>query len=214
MPGVAIQIQTLRDEARPALMRLERGLQRERLFPVIGQSASNTVINHLRGLNAIRPNALGGPRTNFYAGAAGGTHFNIVGDDVIVSINHVGIAQRYFGGTIRPKTAKYLTIPVHPKAYGKKAREMDLELVFGRNGEPIALATKAHLVTIIRQRVKGGITRKLGGRRGEIMFRLVKKVVQQPDPTVLPHEGFIESRAKRDVTEYINRLIERQKDRK
>lgn len=210
MPGLAIQITTLRDEVTPALMRLDGGLQRDRLFPIIGRSATNTIREHLFGLNASRPNTLGGPRTNFYAGAARSTQFQIVGDDVIVSINHVGIAQRYFGGTIRPKVAKYLTIPVHPKAYGHRAREFDLELVFGRNGEPIALATKANLITIVRQKRNGEVTRTLGGRRGEIMFRLVKQVTQQPDPTVLPYTELIESRAQRDVTSYINRLVERQ----
>lgn len=210
MPGVAIQVVTIRDEARPALARLRHGIQPERLFPIIGRSATNTVREHLFGLNATRPNQLGGARTNFYAGAARSTQFQIVGDAVIVSINHVGIAQRYFGGTIRPKVAKFLTIPVHPRAYGKRAREFDLELVFGRKGEPIALATKASLVTIIRQRGKGEATRKLGGRRGEIMFRLVKQVTQQADPTVLPHDGLLETRIQRDVESYINRLIERQ----
>ncbi len=210
MPGVGIQIVTIRDEARPALARLRRGIQHERLFPIIGRSATNTIREHLFGLNATRPNWLGGTRTNFYAGAARSTQFQIVGDAVVVSINHVGIAQRYFGGTIRPKVAKFLTIPVHPRAYGKRAREFDLELVFGRDGIPYALATKANLVTIIRQTKKGTVTRKLGGRRGEIMYRLVKQVTQKPDPTVLPHTELIETRVQRDIESYINRLIERQ----
>lgn len=210
MPGVAIQIVTLRDEANPALARLRHGIRPQALFPIIGRSATNTIREHLFGLNATRPNALGGARTNFYAGAARSTQFQIVGDAVVVSINHVGIAQRYFGGTIRPKVAKFLTIPVHPRAYGKRAREFDLELVFGRGGVPIALATKASLVTIIRQTRTGTVTRKLGGRRGEIMYRLVKQVTQAADPSVLPHEGLIETRVQRDIESYINRLVERQ----
>lgn len=138
--------------------------------PVAGRAAVNLIRRHLFTLNGERANSLGGRRTSFYAGAGRATSFAVRGDTVVVSINQRGIAQRYFGGTIRPKTKKFLTIPAHPDAHGKRAGEFGaLELVFGAQGQAIGLAR-----------------REPGRAFGEILFRLVRSVTQRPDPTVLP----------------------------
>ena len=110
-----------RDEIGPAARRLQIGLQPDRLFPIVGRSGVNTIREHLFGLNQTRPNAMGGARTNFYASAARGTHFDAVADGVKISINQVGMAQRYFGGVITAKKVKLLTIPACPEAYGHRA---------------------------------------------------------------------------------------------
>lgn len=210
MPGLGIEISVLRDSASPSLRRLAAGLQSDALNGIAGRSATNVIRAHLFGLNQTRPNQLGGTRTNFYASAARGTQFRIVGDHAVVSINQVGIAQRVYGGTIRPKTAKFLTIPVNPKAYGHRAAEFDLELVFGPGGQPFALALKGNRTTSITRTKTGKVQVKpLGHRAGEIMFRLVKEVVQQPDPTVLPYDEQIDSSIKRDVDSYVGRLVDR-----
>lgn len=208
--SLALEITVVSDTATPALRRLVAGLAPARINPVVGRSARNLIRSHLFGLNASRPNWLGGPRTNFFTKAGRATQFQIVGDSVIVSINQVGMQHQYYGGTIRPKVAKFLTIPVHPRAHGKRAREFDLELVYGLGGEPYALATKSTLVSVIRQTRGGRITRTLGGRRGEIMFRLVKKVTKQPDPTVLPPTPMFVEHIKLDLEAYFHRLIGRQ----
>lgn len=187
----------VRDRATPVVKAVDRALRPALVNPIIGRSATNTIREHLFGLNSTRPNQLGGRRTQFYAQAARSTQFQVEGDFVIVSINQVGIAQRFFGGIIRPKNSKYLAIPVHPSAHGKRPREFDLELVFGKGGKPIALATK------------GRASKRGSTRLGEIMFRLVKSVRQQPDPTVLPYSEQIGLRIERDVDSYVDRAIER-----
>lgn len=208
---LGIEIRIPRDDATPALARVRAGLQPEALRAIVGRSAVNTVRAHLFGVNQSRPNRLGGPRTNFYTQAARATSFRIVGDAVVVSIASVGIAQRYFGGTIRPVTKKFLTIPARAEAYGKRAGEFqDLEVLVGRNG-PYALARRsASLISIGRRGADG---RRAIGRRGsqggEILFWLVKEVTQKPDPTVLPYNEQIEAAAQRDLTAYVNRLAER-----
>ena len=152
--------------------RLLGALAPGRINPVIGRAATNATVAHLRAKNASSPNALGGRRTNYYAGAARATSFAVVSDtEVVIGVAQIGIRQRFFGGTIRPRTAKFLTIPVAPEAHGKRAREFgDLEVIFGRGGRPIGLARKAQ-----------------GTRRfGVMLYRLARSVTQRADPSVLP----------------------------
>jgi len=167
--------------------RVISAMQPARTGPVMGRAVVNLERAHLFEANRTRPNALGGRRTNFYAQAARATSFALDGDDaVIVSISQIGIRQRYYGGTIRAKKSKFLTIPVAPEAYGKRAREFqNLELVFGPNGVPWALATKGDRRVQITQNAKGKTVKKMIGRRGVILFRLVKSVTQAADPSVL-----------------------------
>ncbi|HSI08832.1 MAG TPA: hypothetical protein VK985_09575 [Rariglobus sp.] len=171
-----------------APQRLKSALQPQRLSPVVGRAGVNVTRAHLFEKNRTAPNALGGRRTNYYAAAGRSTSFAFAGDDaVVVSISQIGISLRYYGGTVKPKKAKFLTIPVAPEAHGKRAREFgNLELVFGPNGQPWALATKGDRRVQITTNAKGKIVKKLVGRRGVILFRLVKSVTQAADPSVLP----------------------------
>lgn len=167
---ISIHISTS-DLAAPALRRLQQGLQPARLAHAVGETGRNAVREHLFARDAT-PNRLGSThRTHYYGRAGRSTAFTVEGGTVTISVTQIGIRQRFYGGTIKPKTAKYLTIPVNPAAHGKTAREFgDLELVFGAGGRPIALARKAR-----------------GKRRfGEIMYLLLKSVTQQPDPSTLP----------------------------
>lgn len=167
--GLGVRFTVEGDPAAPA--RVAAAIAPERIRPVIGRAASNVFVAHYRMLNRTRPNKLGGKRTNYFLGAARGTSYEVVPDGVLISTNQIGIRQRYYGGTIRPKKAKYLTIPVHPMAHGKRAGEFGkLDLIRGRGGKPIALALPAQ------------------GKRGfgTILYRLVQQVNQKPDPSILP----------------------------
>lgn len=195
--SIAISIQAS-DGISPVTRRVLRAIEPARLNPVIGRSANNTIREHLFGLNQTRPNQLGGRRTNFYTGAARATQFKVVSDsEIVVSINQVGIAQRYYGGTIKPKSAKYLTIPARAEAHGKRAREFpDLEVLRRGDGkgEPFALARKVN--------GKGGAK---GG--GEILFWLKKSITQRADPTVLPSNAVLGAAVQADVTAVVYRAI-------
>ena len=200
----------VQDYASPVVRAVVGGMAPDRINPVVGRSAVNTIRAHLFRANRTRPNVLGGTRTNFYASAARGTSFQSVGDGAVVSIAQIGIRQRVLGGTIKPKTAKFLTIPVAPEAYGKRAREFgDLEVIFGAGGQPVALATKGTRSLSITQNAHGKTVQRLTGRRGVILFRLVRSVTQRPDPTVLPDEATLGDNIGRDVSAYLNRLVDR-----
>lgn len=203
---------SLTDQVSPTGRALAGALVPAQLFPVIGRSAVGTFRKHLFEVNRTRPNALGGTRTGFYASAARGTSFETTGDGVTLTVASVGIRQRVLGGTIRPKTAKFLTIPVAPEAHGKRAREFgNLVVVFGPGGRPIALATPA--VNIIQYRKKRKsqerIGKSLGRRAGTILFRLVKSVTQRPDPTVIPSQAAVQAGVTKDAGAYLDRLIAR-----
>jgi hypothetical protein len=204
---------SINDTATPAFERLQKGLTVARVGPIIGRSARNTVRSHLLGLDATRPNGLGGSRTHYFGAAARATSFAIVGEKVVVSIAQVGMALHYFGGTVKPKTAKYLTIPVAPEAHGKRAREFDLELVFGAGGQPIALATKSTRSVQFTQNSKGKTVKKSIGRTGVIMFRLVRQANIGADETVIPHLELINEQARKEVNAYVGRLWQRQEER-
>lgn len=191
MFGIRLQITS--DTATPALAATVRGLAPASLGAVVGRAGRNAVREHLFARDG-QGNTLGGRRTHFFGQAARATNCTMQGDTVVVSIDHVGIAQRYFGGTIRPKSAKFLTIPVHPAAYGKRAREFsDLEVIFGAGGQPVALARKAR------------------GRHafGEIYYRLVRSVTQAPDPSVLPSDAQLDTAIQAEVEPYVQRLVDR-----
>jgi len=195
-----------------ALRIVEVGLQARELGPVIGASAVKITRRHLLDRN-LEPNQFGAAKTNFYQKAANAVQWQLVGDTVVISINSVGIAQRYFGGTIRPVAAKFLTIPARAEAHGKRASEFspgELTLVFGRNG-PIALARRASTALGFRKDRKTGLRRAYskGEQGGDILFWLKREVTQQPDPTVLPEHGAIETAVRGDVDAYVNRLFAR-----
>jgi hypothetical protein len=207
---MSIAIEITKDEVRPVLRALSRGLQPDRLFPIIGRSGEGTIREHLFGLNQSRPNAMGGQRTNFYASAARGTHFTIMDGGVRISINQVGMAQRYFGGTITQKD-KMLTIPACPEAYGHRAREFSgLSYVVLKGGPALV----RYAQTILGWRTRDGQQRAYAKRRVDfqVMFWLRHSITQEGDETVLPYNELIATRIERDADAYVQRIYERAAD--
>lgn len=197
-----------KDTATPALNAARNFMQPARLNPIVGGAAIEVYKTHLFGVNASRPNKLGGSRTNYFGMAAKLTNFREVEGGVLISIPQIGIRQRFYGGVIKPKTAKFLTIPVNAAAYGHRASEFDLEIVFGQGGQPIALATISTRATQITQKGQWTRTKQIG-RHGVIMFRLVRSVTQKPDPTILPYDEQVLKRVDKEVGSAFKRDIAR-----
>jgi hypothetical protein len=203
---------SINDRATPHIARLEDELNREPVRHAAGSSVMRLILDHLAALNAERPNALGGRRTNFYAKAAKSTSYAVTSDGATVSISKTGFAQRLFGGTILPgPDKKYLTIPARAEAHGRRAGEFNnLEILFGKNG-PYALAERESTELRWRQKTK----RKKGvksvyrytaagaDRGGGIFYWLVKSVTQEPDPTVLPATDHILATARNAISAHL-----------
>lgn len=156
--------------------RLERpvGLAR-----VLGREGRNRLVAHFRRKDREEPNRLGGERQHFWLQVARATQSPVEAADgslVTITVNHPAIAQKIFGGTIRAKRTRFLTIPVSPEAYGRTAstfeRETGLKLFLlkvGPSKSPVLAAARG-----------GGI---------QVEYLLRRSVKQSPDPTALPDEG-------------------------
>jgi hypothetical protein len=180
----------------PPLLRLTRGVTEPSVKLVMGRAIATLIRRHLRRLDAERANKLGGQRTHFYAQAAASVQNPRPrgSTGVSVAINHIGIAQRFFGGEIVPKLAHWLSIPARSEAYGTRARE-HANLAF----------------VLIRGRTSdfGGPLAMLQEPEGGVFFWLVKRVVQQADPTVLPTNDKLMAAALDAGEEYVGLLLER-----
>jgi len=205
MIGITVNVN---DGASDAIAEFAAGLQPEALNGVVGETGVRVYQDHLRTLERDRPNALGGSRTHFYANAARATNWRPVEGGVMISINHLGMAQRYYGGVIKPVRKKYLTEPAIAEAHGKTAAEFpDLVLVFGRGGEPYALARRDNRA--LDRGAASGNGGAIGQRKPEIVFWLKKSVSQKPDPSVLPAEETVQDEIGRRVLSYATRLWQR-----
>lgn len=110
-----------------------------------------------------------------------------------MSVNKIGVRQRYQGGHIAPVHAKALTIPVAEEAYGKTAADfagqLQLVVIKGK-GAWLALKSfeqrdrdkqrgrhQAHgpALSVLRERLK-------------FLFRLCAGVDQEANPNVLPSD--------------------------
>ena len=131
---------SVHDRATPVVLTISAHANPAALKRIVGESAVRIFVRHLRAVDRAKPNAIGGKRTHFYADAARQTSYAEISDGVVVSINKLGLRQRVVGGTIRKKS-KWLTIPAHPDAHGKRASQFGkLEVIFNHEGRPVALA--------------------------------------------------------------------------
>lgn len=194
----------IRDTAGSALRRLSLSVAPGAINPVAGRAGVNKVKEHYWKLEQERPNALGGKRTNFWAQCARSTHFTLLPDGVTVHVSQVGAAQRYYGGTIRPKGGKkYLTIPARAEAHGMRAREFtNLHFAITEAG-PALVAGYASQI----RRTKKGQTKLISETDPGVMFWLRREVDQAADPSTLPTSEDLSAAVLAEVNDYVDRQL-------
>lgn len=150
---------------------LDRALKALGNLGELGKEASAIGLNqlfrdHFAALQNQRGRSGG---TGFYAKASDSVFHRITPEGIWVGSRQIGLRQRLHGGTIRPKRAKYLTIPIHPDAYGKRAGDSSMDLSFIRTGSGVALLAAT-------------------GENGYFVpyYLLLKSVTQKADPGVIP----------------------------
>lgn len=166
------------------------------LSKVVGRLGVNLLKDHFRSRNAT-PNKLGGRRTNYWQRVADSVQDPRVGNgEVRISINEPTFAQKVFGGTITPKAAKALTIPVNPAAHGVTAAVLESEI-----------GTKLFLVKKNGGSALGVLAARLGeSKELTVFYVLVASVDQAPDPDALPpFESFASALVKK-AEEYVARV--------
>lgn len=177
---------------------LTGALQPKSIAMVAGRSGRNTVRDHLFAINGGRANKLGGRRTNFYTRAARSTRFTHDESGAVIAIKHTGVRLQYHGGTITAgqngSGKKFLTIPVSPKAHGKRASEFDgLKLI------PLKPANKALLVLPPPKHAKNKSI-------GEVLYVLKRSVTIPADRGILPSDERILNNAASDLQAHVKAL--------
>ncbi len=166
----------IRDTAAARLKGMSEAYAKGRHRKIMAASGAKVVKAHFTKLDQQRHRQTTG--FHFYARAAKATSHEVRGSKAVVRIDHEGIALRRFGGTIRPRVAKYLTIPVAPIAHGRRVREF---------GDAVTWI-------INRRTGKGVVT--LGGR---VIFALTKESKHKADKSVLPTDREISKQVTDDL---------------
>ncbi|MDH3982357.1 MAG: hypothetical protein OES84_05580 [Kiritimatiellaceae bacterium] len=173
-------------DALPWAMRMQAAMDSPRLLKAMASEGAKTVRGNFRDLARMRHG--GGPH-NYYAAAARATSWVVRGNrDAFIIVDHVGINQRFHGGTIRARRGA-LTIPVKGSAAeGKRASEFDDIFSVNRDTEN-----------------KGFLARLDAAGELEPLFWLRKSVYQYPDPSVLPSD--------QELMDSMGKALEREIDR-
>jgi hypothetical protein len=174
------------------------------LLAVLGRDLRNQLVTHFRARQQSNPNKLGGKRTNFWLQIARSVQSPAVeGDHVRVSINDPRIAQKVYGGTIRAKRAKSLTIPVAPEAYGRTAATLEHELGIKLFVMPSDFGQGLLAATISKGKGKNA------KNTIKVFYVLRGSVHQDPDPEALPDRGKILVKLADRAEGYLQRILSR-----
>lgn len=194
---------TVVDTGTETLERLSRALKNtEALNKVIAQENATLFEDHFRAIGAKEKNKFGRPST-FWSRMIGETKPIFSKSLCAIQMNRA-IAQRYFGGPIRPTGGrKFLTIPVSKEAYGKSARSFHGLFVFrygdvGKNGS--AFLAKSNRKVVLS--TNSGPQKK---ERITLLYQLLARVIQKKNPSILPTDSEIAVASNFAVTEYLKR---------
>jgi hypothetical protein len=209
MPTISINT----SEVQAMQLRARQGNLAQDAAMVGSRAIGDLTRQHLFDLDSSRPNALGGPRTHFFSNAARSVQNPVDGNgQVSMSINALGLAQRWLGGDISAgvgtssatgRLTKYLAIPARTEAYGlSPSKFQDLHFVPRRNGEAMLVQAFQTLLTHAKKGLKAA-----GEVGGLVMFWLVKRVHQDPDPSVLPTEQEMADSAQSAIQNYLSRRL-------
>ncbi len=189
-----------------AWLRGVAGISAIELYKVAGNAVSVWLRDWFFGLDRTKPNQMGGKRTHFYADIARAVQRpQVNAEGVTIPINHVGLAQRWLGGTIKAgvgtSTAtggptRWLAIPARSESYGRTPAE------FSQAGQPLRFVkTRSGGAMLIAE--AGGAEGRLRSEQGLAMFWLVKEVNQKPDPSVMPAEEEIAKVVGLSIEDYL-----------
>lgn len=198
MPTYGISI---KDSATPFVSSVMADINRGRPAKAMGQAASTMLMTHFaneNNSNAARHKTathLGAMPTQLFAKFARATHWDVSGNQIIISVSHPAAGQRYRGGRIKPsKNGGFLAIPINAASYGKMAREFGRVFAIERLEEDVAPDGRAGRYLVLKTDITKpvGRARKDGTRRlktinpSGVYYRLIRFARQDPDPSVLP----------------------------
>lgn len=193
---------TFKGDAAAMLQRLGDGLgDRETLHTTMAFGVEALWRDHLDSEGyTTRQNKLGGKSTGFWKGASQSIASEASADGATVSMSQRGVALQYFGGIVKPVTAKALSVPVHPSAHGVYARQYPETLAFipagrafgpvrrgGTRGDFVGFLVRGETYTITRGKNKGR-QGKRPTEGGDTIYILMTQTKHEPDPNIVPTE--------------------------
>jgi hypothetical protein len=167
------------------------------------------VKTHLAKLDSERANVMGGRRTHFYDDAARSVDYVLNDNELRIQIPHLGLAQRFFGGVIKPVNAQWITIPARSESYGKRAREFnDLRFVLFSDDTAALVKTSVQVDGDEAVDDAGNVTTRKRTKRsrdeGIVFYWLKKSVTQSADPSVLPSPERLGTVALNSARDYLD----------
>ena len=158
------------------------------ILMVAGRELHNVLRKHFRekdrtDINKLAPNR----RQHFWLQVMRSVNNPVQSgyNQVSVRVSDPRIAQKVFGGLIKAKRSKLLTIPASPEAYGRTAETFERET--GRKLFLIKVGgTKANASSSLV------LASAMGNHRFQVEYNLTPRVKQDKDPTALPSEEEME----------------------
>lgn len=171
---------TISNGVTPAMKAAQEQLKPEVINKALARGAERLFRDHI---GALPPNKLG-RSTGFWADSVRATHAEATDSGCVVSVSKLGFRQRYFGGTIKPVNAKFLTIPARSEFYGARARQFtNLRFVMFRSGTAALVINDGGA-----EKITGVSTKRAGSKKdaGMVAFWLVESAEQKPNPNIIP----------------------------
>jgi transglutaminase-like putative cysteine protease len=169
---------TIHVNSEPFASRLRQLLEFSRRPRSVMQAAARglrrTLVEHFATRDRT-PNQLGGRRTHFWAEVAKSTQVTRVEPtQAEVGIGDRRFSLKFHGGRIVPKTTRFLTIPIHPEAHGKRAGEVEM----ASGMQLFVFRPRGRLVSFL--------ARSTGDDTIRLLYVLKKSANVPADPAALP----------------------------
>lgn len=164
-----------------------------------------------------KPNKLGGKRTHFWSKAAAAAAVADVSESgVTVAVQDEAgqnIRIHIHGGTIKPKAAKALTIPIVREAHGMRASEYEQqygkELFTIRGKKALFEKTGSGSATNATEgRRRGNTIPILRDEKIRAVYALAKEATIPADPTALPDEAKLLAALQEEAEDWFDALGE------
>lgn len=205
---------TIKDNSTKRLAQLETFMKGSlvEVKEEIGQEEQLLFAQHL---TALPPNSRGWPSTGFYKKTS--VWYELTAATVLIKVDNESkpgaFRQRVYGGVIKAKNGKYLTIPARQEFANKRARDFtNLRFVsFASGAKALVIGQggtgRLNFKTGRDQKVRGA------GARSEAMvaYWLKESVSQEPDPSVVPTKEQVIDAAKRGAARAVENILQRLK---
>lgn len=209
-----IEIQTNGKDIVAELARFDQAQMMRALNAAVGKRVE---VEHRRFFAAKPSNRRGWPSQNFWRrrirNATSLTSYNAEGSTITIADSAMN--QKVYGGPIRPREGKMLTIPARPEANGRSPRTFS-NLVFiplrdfrqGRGAGKLVglLVEKSDSGRLMRSR---GRSRSGQKTRLKVFYYCVAGVYQAPDRTALPEKVAVHTWITDEVGRFFTRQLRR-----